>query len=176
MINKPHILLIGGTGRNVGKTTLVCDIINHFSREHKIVGLKITNHFHSDQSNSFNLFEEINPEGTKDSSRMLKAGASKVFYIESEAENLASVFDDFSEEIEPGQIIVCESNGLSELVKPGVYLLVDRDENIEKKPSVQKALQKVDAVVEMKNGGFLHVLSRLTLESNVWQWREQVGK
>lgn len=107
---------------------------------------------------------------------MLKAGASKVFYIESEAENLASVFDDFSEEIEPGQIIVCESNGLSELVKPGVYLLVDRDENIEKKPSVQKALQKVDAVVEMKNGGFLHVLSRLTLESNVWQWREQVGK
>lgn len=106
---------------------------------------------------------------------MLKAGASKVFYIESEAENISNAFDAFSEKIKPGQIIVCESNGLSELVKPGVFLLVDRNENLEKKPSAKKALQKVDAVVEMKNGSFKHVQKRLLLGIDGWKWRGPVN-
>jgi molybdopterin-guanine dinucleotide biosynthesis protein len=166
--------LIGGTGRNVGKTTLVCDIISHFSQKQDIVGLKITNHFHAGLYDTFFLHEEKKTDGTKDSSRMLNAGATKVFYIESEAGNLETAFLEFSKKVKPRQLIVCESNGLSELVNPGVYLMVDRVGNQENKSSALKAMSKVDAVVEMKNGGFQHVLKRLSLGEKYWQWNDLI--
>ena len=45
-IQIPHLLLIAGNGRNVGKTTLACKIIAQFARETEVIGLKITPHFH----------------------------------------------------------------------------------------------------------------------------------
>ncbi|MEA3444556.1 MAG: hypothetical protein U9R19_07490 [Bacteroidota bacterium] len=133
MNSHKNILLVGGTGRNTGKTSLVCEVIKKFSTDYQIIALKITNHFHSANSKSFNLLEEKNPAANKDSSRMLLAGASKVFYIESGPDCLKEAFDTFLEKTVPGQIIVCESNGLSEIIKPGIYLMVDRNGNFEKK-------------------------------------------
>ncbi len=43
MIQLPQLLLIGGTGRNVGKTTLASMVVKQFSADYKIVGLKISN-------------------------------------------------------------------------------------------------------------------------------------
>jgi len=42
----PNILLVSGNGRNSGKTTLACKIIERFSKDHEITGLKISPHFH----------------------------------------------------------------------------------------------------------------------------------
>ncbi len=169
---KPNILLVGGTNRNVGKTTLVCELIEHFSRISNVVGLKITNHYHLGKNSGFNLVEEHDIYKTKDSSRMLKAGASKVFYLESDANNLADAYNTFSEKISPQQAIICESNGLSKIVSPGVYLLVDSIMNTEMKPSSLEALAKIDARVNMMNGHFGSVLKHLRWEKGSWIWQK----
>lgn len=102
---------------------------------------------------------------------MLLAGASKVFYIESGPDCLKEAFDTFLEKTVPGQIIVCESNGLSEIIKPGIYLMVDRNGNFEKKPSAIKAIPKVDAIVEMENGSFRHVVDKISLKNRQWHYK-----
>ena len=86
-----HWLIIAGNGRNVGKTSLACSIINENSKKNTIIGLKFAPHFHPIEKNNkliyknanFTISEELNKEGSKDSSRMLAAGAQKVFYIQS---------------------------------------------------------------------------------------------
>ena len=47
-IKMPELLLIAGTGRNSGKTTLVCHIIKKKCTCFPIVAIKITPHFHQE--------------------------------------------------------------------------------------------------------------------------------
>ena len=86
-IQIPHLLLIAGNGRNVGKTTLACKIIARFAGETEVTGLKITPHFHPVneddvviQTNNFLIINETQIS-SKDSSLMLQAGAKQVFFV-----------------------------------------------------------------------------------------------
>jgi len=101
----PQLLIISGTGRNTGKTTLACDIISYFSNQIEITGVKISPHFHKHgkhieslfESELFNLYWEITENSEKDTSRMLKTGAAKVFYADyfydSSINNPAKIID-----------------------------------------------------------------------------------
>jgi len=42
----PNILLITGNGKNVGKTTLSCRIIENQNNEYDFIAVKISTHFH----------------------------------------------------------------------------------------------------------------------------------
>ena len=83
----PNLLLIAGTGNKSGKTTLACRIIDQF-RHPEIVAIKITPHFHETtpgldsyfRKQGYSISEETDTETAKDTSRMLKAGASKVYF------------------------------------------------------------------------------------------------
>ncbi len=89
ILKLPQLLLIAGNGRDSGKTTLACLIIQKFSPEHQIIALKISPHKHRiaaggkvicDTENLY-IAEETNAGTGKDSSRMLQAGASRSFFI-----------------------------------------------------------------------------------------------
>ena len=43
----PNMLIVRGTGRNVGKTLSACNIIKQLAEKHNPVGVKISPHFHS---------------------------------------------------------------------------------------------------------------------------------
>jgi hypothetical protein len=127
----PHLLLIAGNGRNVGKTTLACKIIKRLSQTEDVVGLKISPHFHSFNETEivfkneyFIIFDEkqIN---TKDSSLMLQAGAKTVYFVTVEPENLDKAIEKLIQLL-PNKPIVCESGGLHEFVSPGLFLMVKR--------------------------------------------------
>ena len=100
MKNYPNILLIAGTGRNVGKTLLACEIIEHLSKTAILIGVKISHHFHPVEegqkvianTQDYLIIEESFITN-KDSSRMKQAGADKVFYIQARQENLMDAFD-----------------------------------------------------------------------------------
>lgn len=87
--NYPNILLLSGTGRNVGKTTFVCQLLRYFSKI-DIVTVKVSPHWHTTQQGEKILFEdqrlmlmrENNIESYKDTSRMLRCGAKEVFYLQ----------------------------------------------------------------------------------------------
>lgn len=138
----PNILLIAGAGRNTGKTMLACEIIRHLSETTNVIGIKISPHFHPVENEQkiimkekrFCIIEEI-LNTNKDSSRMLQAGAKKVFYIQAKQENLQEAFNTISAKLR-NYPVVCESGGLHKYIKPGLFLFVKGEEIPENKKAI----------------------------------------
>lgn len=127
---KYSMLLVAGNGRNIGKTTLACKIIKKYSSKYNIISIKICPHQHEQHTNGllekthdFSICEEklIN---SKDSSRMLQAGATKSFYVQAKDEYLEVVFSRLQEYLDENALLVCESGGLRNVIKPDVFLFV----------------------------------------------------
>ncbi len=141
----PNLLLIAGNGRNVGKTFLACKIIEHLAQTETVIAVKISPHFHEYNNDvvlintgNFIILNETN-NNTKDSSLMLQAGAKKVFFVMVKQEHLHAAFDYLKNEI-LNDIVVCESAGLIEIVKPQYFLFVKREgDPIVKNHSLQYA-------------------------------------
>ncbi|NJO68933.1 MAG: molybdopterin-guanine dinucleotide biosynthesis protein B [Bacteroidetes bacterium] len=101
MLYLPNLLLISGTGRNSGKTSLACAIIQKFAAFRPIIAIKIAPHFHEqDQIENYTyktaeyfITEETRKDTGKDSSRMLAAGAAKSYYITTHDDHLLNAFE-----------------------------------------------------------------------------------
>lgn len=133
-ISLPSMLMIGGSHRNVGKTTLICAIIRKFASSAPIIGLKVTSispgqenfHGHHEQplSENFHIFEETDIASAKDTSKMLKAGAQKVYFVQSTDEQMPMAMDALFKLVGQHNTIICETRGLRRLIKPGVFILI----------------------------------------------------
>ena len=51
-ISFPNLLLVAGNGRNVGKTWLVCRIIEKISQNQKVTAVKISSHYHPEDADN----------------------------------------------------------------------------------------------------------------------------
>jgi hypothetical protein len=140
-IRKPHLLLVAGTGRNSGKTTLVCDVIRNVSRTHKITAIKITPHFHPQDHNGkviaeedgLFIMEEKQKESRKDSSLMLQAGADNVYFAMAEEGKILKAFQIIEKLVPEDRPVVCESGGLRNFMEPGLFLVMNRSDRTELK-------------------------------------------
>jgi hypothetical protein len=132
LINVPHLLMVSGQQQNVGKTTLAVNIIQRFSRKHRIYGLKVSPHIHNNtgsaqllmNKNNWQLLEEMTVNSNKDTSRMLAAGAEKSFLLQGGFSELAEGFLNFLKLVPNDTYIVCESGGLRDFVFPGIFLVI----------------------------------------------------
>lgn len=133
MKNNKRLLIVGGTGRDVGKTEFLCQLIQRVSRNHQVYALKVSAIFpdeelfhgsHEESENSLHLYEELNPSTTKDTSRMLRAGAQRVFYLRSNDEGILDGYNSFVRQIPSQAIIVCESNSLSQFIKAALTVVI----------------------------------------------------
>ena len=135
------ILLITGSERNIGKTSLACEVIKLFGRKNDLTAIKVSAHFHEptpnlkllEYTNDYKIYQEFNTNTGKDSSRMLKSGAKYAFYFEVKKGNIERAFNLFMEKYNPDLPIVCESTALASVIEPGIRLHVtstnsDRDE------------------------------------------------
>lgn len=130
----PNMIMIGGNSRNSGKTTLACSIISKFSVDHEVIGLKVTrilpgeSKLHGKHTESletgYTLFEEFDTGTAKDTSRMLKAGATRVFYIRAEDNFIEKGVLHLLSRYINNQVIVCESRSLRTVLKPGLFLMM----------------------------------------------------
>ena len=138
MIEMPNMLMIAGNARNIGKTTLACAIIERFSAYQKIVGLKGTsmrkgegrfrgNHV-NEETEMLNIYEEVNRSSVKDTARMLSAGAAKAFYMRADDASLGNTAKQLADMIPTGQLVVCESSSLRNVIKPGAFIYLYTDE------------------------------------------------
>ena len=128
-IDYPNLLMIAGNGRNVGKTYFACRVIEMLSESSPVTGLKITSHIHEHNSDDvlikdkhYVILQEKQITG-KDSSLMLQAGASQVFFMMVEQEFLPEAFEKLSAYL-PETPIVCESGGLHEFIRPGLFFFI----------------------------------------------------
>lgn len=136
----PNLLLIAGTGNKSGKTTLTCRIIGQFRNE-GVIAIKITPHFHEttqglvllSESVGFSIYDETDAETGKDTSRMLKAGAERVFFAKVTDNDILSAFNAIIKYIPDKKPIVCESPALRHFVEPGVFVIMNSDNSYNKK-------------------------------------------
>ena len=115
---------------------MACNIIRKFSSAHEIIGLKVTairpgeDEFHGnhdvEESADFSIFEELNASSHKDTSKMLRAGAHRVFYIRVNEKFIQKAILHFLSTYINKQIIVCESRSLRRLINPGLFLMMMR--------------------------------------------------
>jgi len=159
-----NLLLIAGNGNKSGKTTFACRIIEQF-RHAGIMAIKITPHFHEtttglvviEESEGYSVYEETDAETNKDTSRMLKSGASRVFYAKVTDNHLFAAFLKILENIPPGTPVVCESPALRYFAEPGLFVIMMSDEEFNKKninrllelPHVMFHLSKINKYVTL---------------------------
>ena len=176
MILLENMIIVGGTGRNIGKTTLAETLIKKLNRFGPVVGIKISNikpeglEFHGDHDvqshENFSIWEETSTNGNKDSMRFLKAGAQKSFFIQTSDEYLPDAFQEMQKHLDGNEIVVCESNSLINIMKPAVFLMVKGESNDASKVYVEKFLEMADYVLNaMELAQFERIAGSLVLEN-----------
>ena len=175
----PQLLLIAGTGRNTGKTTLACKIIQKFSPVKTIIALKITPHFHRNVQSGKILFnettlyiaEETDSTTGKDSSLMLKAGAQQSYFVMATDEYLGEVIQNIIRLIPSDALLVCESGGLRDWVVPGVFLMMNRKDNEILKPGTEKLKMLADRLITFDGENIDFEIDTLEITDNQWKLR-----
>lgn len=178
MIENNRLILIGGTGRNVGKTEFVCRLIEQTAEKHDVYALKVSAIFpdeeiyhgrHDELLQSQRLFEETRFDTGKDTSRMLRAGAKRVFYLQSDDEFIESGYVEFCKKIPQDSIVVCESNSLGYHVKPGLHLIIKSNQGIIK-PRAEKQLRLADLIITSDEKNGFPELSSISINSQkMWE-------
>lgn len=167
-----NLLIIAGTGRNSGKTTLACSIIERFSKLQP-VAVKISPHFHEPgkgltevfSGNNYRIYRETDTIVNKDTARMLRSGAVQAIYIQVYDKHVAKAFGKAVEEIPADIPLICESPSLGRYIKPGILFIAD-NESIESKKDISSLLRKPDRVFSPLD----HEpdISRLSFSSGAW--------
>ena len=175
-IVSPKLLLIAGTGRNTGKTTLACHIIRKFSAVQPIIGIKITPHFHKESQsgkiliNTADLFiaEETNPATEKDSSLMLFAGAQMVYFVMAGDEHLVEAYNEIHKRIPENALIICESGGLRHKLVPGLFFMMTGKESGITKPATEKLMLLADRQIYFDGEKINFDLDVIEIVNNQW--------
>ncbi len=137
------IIVVGGSGKSVGKTSLVCGIIRALP-EFRWIGVKVTNHFYGLERPIFE--DRIAGTGT-DTARYLAAGAERAFLITAGEHDLERLLADLRGMAEPGAHWTFESNRVLKFLRPDVFLAVDEPAEVGRKPSFTEVAHQIDALV-----------------------------
>jgi hypothetical protein len=176
----PQILLISGSGRNCGKTSLACALISQLSSSKKVVGLKISPHFHKIghkqellfENKDVKIYQEKDSTSGKDSARMLRAGAIKSYFIQCEDKNISEAWDWIVSKIPENVPVVCESGSLASVFKPGLHLLVKGKNPDKLKRSYVKNKELSDKIVHFDGQNFDLNFTGFSYSGNQWTLKE----
>ncbi|OEG23057.1 hypothetical protein BCR24_13765 [Enterococcus ureilyticus] len=154
------LIQIGSTGRNSGKTTLAKKLIAENYQRFSIYGLKIITisgrrgqcqrgevgcGICTSIEEGYELIEETNRIGTKDTMQLLKAGCKKVYLLKVFHDHLLEGFLTFLQVVPRDTVIVCESNSLREVVKPGIFVMMANQKSIKK--TAANVIQYADLIL-----------------------------
>ena len=163
-----RVIVVGGHTRSIGKTQLLCDVIQAFPMTEWIAG-KITQYGHGVCAQNGNncdcapddhvcaLSWEMNKDSGTDSARFLAAGAKRSFWLRTKQGYLAEgmpVLRKALKEIEQQigfpsakRALIVESNSLMQFLKPSLYFAVMDPAKEDFKESAQIALDRAQALV-----------------------------
>lgn len=119
-------IVVGGSGRGVGKTALICGLIAALP-EFCWTAVKVTSH---DHGNTQPLWEETTPGQGTDTARYLAAGAQRAFLAVpalrdgSPVPEFPQLLAELWSKLGPGAHVLFESNRIVQYLKPDLCLLV----------------------------------------------------
>lgn len=183
MIVQSNILIIGSSGRNIGKTEFVCRIIEKHSEQNEIYGIKVIPlkkeeekcHRGSDGcglcdslEGEFDIIEEREFDSSKDTSRMLKAGAKKVFLLIADIKFLEKGISSVLKLIPEKAFVVIESNSIRKVIKPGLFIVIKNFINVPVKPSCAEIVEFADKIVTFNNMNWDFDPEKIRIENRYW--------
>lgn len=172
---RKNILLIAGTGRNVGKTLFACKLIESLNCNNSVISIKISPHFHEPgqtvdvikQSAHFQITKERSKSGHKDSNRLLKAGSKEVYYIQAKDDSLSEVLFFLDSIIPPKTPMIIESGGLREIIHPGLFLMIHhKNNNLKARATEYKPL--ADKWIEFDDNNFNFTPEKIIFTNDEW--------
>lgn len=189
MLRKPNFLIVGSTGRNTGKTEFACRLIQQYSHKHNIIGVKVVAIERSEAEScprggkgcgvctslrsDFEITEEHELNPSKDTSRMLLAGASKVFFLKVDKNCLEKGFEALLKFIPDDSLVICESNSIRKVFEPGLFLVIKNAEDRTVKESCAEVIEYANKVVEFSNMSWDFNPDRILVKNNQWILREK---
>lgn len=135
------IVVVGGSGRNVGKTSLMCGLIAALP-EFRWIAVKITSHEHGMPEP---VWEERETGQERDTAHYLQAGARRAFLVTAEEAELSERVRELHAKVGSEAHLIFESNRIVEWLQPDLCLAV-RGEG-EAKASFARFVQRADAKV-----------------------------
>jgi molybdopterin-guanine dinucleotide biosynthesis protein len=144
------VIVVGGQAKDVGKTTLVCNIVLTF-REGGWTAVKISDHPHDvtgcemlAEAPGWSILEQVVRQDKSDTARYLQSGAARALLMQAEENAIGAAAAALISRVS-GNVIV-ESNRGAQFLSPDLFLLVVDSER-DFKPSAQAQLEKADALV-----------------------------
>jgi len=153
----PFIIGVGGLTSDVGKTTLVCDLLRAFPGSEAIKTTKghyrscgkdphacCVSHLLSDEPVIRSGREQTYEPG-KDTGRYWDAGAVNVHWLIASSSQIGEGIKSTLDRV-LAPVVIVEGNSFAEYVAPNVFVMVARENQREIKPSAKRALAKVSAL------------------------------
>jgi hypothetical protein len=157
------LIVVGGHTRNIGKTTVVADLIAALP-QYNWTAVKITQHGHGicsavgepcdcavEYDHPYAITEE-SAAGSTDSARFLGAGARRAFWLRTAVGQLGEAAQVIREIVESSENVIVESNSIMQFWKPDLYIVVLDFEVKDFKESALRFLDRADCLVTAGNG------------------------
>ena len=152
------ILVVGGSTRNIGKTSVVAGLIRALP-ELQWTAFKITQFGHGICSangepcdcetadHTIAISEERDARSGTDSARYLEAGAVRSFWVRTRQGQLAEAMPRIRKELALTENAIIESNSILRFLRPDLYLSVLDPKTADFKDSARLFLDRADAVL-----------------------------
>jgi molybdopterin-guanine dinucleotide biosynthesis protein A len=183
----PGWLVIGGTGRNSGKSDLACAVIARLHGAHPLVGVKVTTIADGERAcprggegcgactgleGEFEVREEDGRQPGKDTSRMLESGARRAFWVRCRSGGARAALAALATRLDPGTLVVAESNSLVKDARPDLFLMVRPGRSSPVKPTAAAVLPFAQRVVLCVDRVFDLDLRHLAVVDGEWHLAE----
>ncbi|MFC1637369.1 molybdenum cofactor guanylyltransferase, partial [Planctomycetota bacterium] len=157
--------------------------LRQYSQSHNIVGIKVTPiaagdtqcprdgkgcRVRSSLDGAYTVIEETNTDSNKDTARLLRAGASRVFWLRVFKERLQEGLTALLDIVEPGAVSICESNLLRQVVEPGLFLMITSPEPNRWKSSALKVKEHADKIIFSENGKLRFDINQVRILGGRW--------
>jgi len=184
ILSKSNILIIGSTGRNAGKTEFACRIIEKHSAVKEIIGIKVIPvdkneadchrgiegcGLCSSLTGDYKIIEEITTDSSKDTSRMLKAGAAKAYLLLVDRGFLKKGIQGILSQFPDNALMVIESNSIRKVIEPGLFIVIRESTNRSVKKSCADVIEFADKIVEFNNMNWNFHPDHVLIENDCWK-------
>ena len=190
MHKRSDILMIGSADRNVGKTLLACELIRRYAPTLAPVAVKITT-IHEENGpcprggagcgvcssfeGAFCLTQVQDGPPNKDTTRLLDAGASKVFWLRVREGHLDEGITALLAQLPSGQPSIWESNSARQVLEPAAFLVLRKEGSQQMKESCLRVLGYADRILDFNGTGWNLSPDRIVFSSGRWTIRQDAA-
>jgi molybdenum cofactor guanylyltransferase len=180
------MILIGATGRNVGKTEFACAMIRRLADHQPIIAAKVTVIRETGSTcprggegcgvcgslkGDYQITEEQNRLSGKDTARMLQAGATRVLWLRVRHACMEEGVRALLAMLPEGIPLICESNSLREVLTPGQFVVVRDSRTSTIKETCRRVMPLANRIIAFDGTGWDIQPDELTFSQGQWLWR-----